>query len=453
MSSTSTATALTQTAKALIAAGRGREADDFLCRALENEPGHVAATAALVRKRLAGGDLVGALGLYREAIGRAPFDIQLAALRREVGLAIYAQHYWEEAAPLLEASVEAEPWDLRLKAASDHIRRPAYLAPTVIDPMTGLTLERYRPREGTTYTFVIDVVGTCNLRCPTCPVGNSPRDERPIGFMSLDMFERIIAKIKREAPVPFPSISLYNWGEPLLHPDLPAMIGLLRREGMRACLSSNLNIKRGLEDVIAANPDELKISLSGFSEATYGRTHVRGNIDLVKSNMRLLRDLRQKHQAGTRIWVGHHLYRSNLHEADSVRKFCGELGFEYYPIQAYYMPLERLSELIDGRPNPADSGIVADLLVSPIERHDRAAGSRSGRYDCELRFNQTVINHDGTVALCCSVYDRPNMLGVTFLGTPLSEIERLKYRHSFCNTCFGKNLQYVPSELEPARRD
>ena len=79
----------------------------------------------------------------------------------------------------------------------------------------------------------------------------------------------------------------------------------------------------------------------------------------------------------------------------------------------------------------------------------RIKASRSTEHDCELRFNQTVINHDGSVALCCSVYDKPNMLGLDFLSTPHAELERAKYRHSFCGTCMSHGLHY--SVQDPAR--
>ncbi len=75
---------------------------------------------------------------------------------------------------------------------------------------------------------------------------------------------------------------------------------------------------------------------------------------------------------------------------------------------------------------------------------------RSGRFDCELRFNQTVINHDGSVALCCTVYDQENMLGIKFLEHDHAEIERRKYAHPYCATCFKAGMQYTRAELRPA---
>ena len=447
----STASGAVEAAEVLSAVGRADEARRLFRRALDLSPANSRAAIGLARLLLAAGNLRGAVTVAEAGLRRNPDDLRLGVLHGDIGLALYRSNLWEDAEPWLARAAELEPWNVGVAAAYRRVRRPDYLAPDVFDPQLGRILRRYSAREGGTYIFVIDIVGACNLRCPTCPVGNSP--ERPKGFMDLALFERIVAKIRRESPVPHPQINLFNWGEPLLHPDLPAMITLLRGAQMRSHLSSNLNIKRGLEAVIAAGPDELKISLSGFSQETYARTHARGKLDLVIANMRLVRRYADHHRAATKIWVGHHIYRSNQHEVEPVHRLCQELGFDYHPIPAFYMPLERLLDVIEGKPNPRDNGILEDLLRSPGDVQRAAAKGRSGRFDCELRFNQTVINHDGTVGLCCTVYDPPNMLGVSYLDEDLAEIERRKYHHPFCLTCIRSDLQYAPPELDPRRAD
>jgi transposase len=166
------------------------------------------------------------------------------------------------------------------------------------------------------------------------------------------------------------------------------------------------------------------------------------------TNMRAVRTFIDKYRASTRVWAGHHIYKSNQDQVPAVRQFCQELGFAYHPIAAFYMPLERLMDHLQGKANPNDQGIVEDLLYHPAERQKAAAAGRSRSFDCELRFNQTVINHDGSVALCCTVYDKENMLDTQFLEADFAEIERRKYAHPFCETCFKQHLEYAPFHLE-----
>jgi hypothetical protein len=48
--------------------------------------------------------------------------------------------------------------------------------------------------------FDIDIVGTCNLSCPSCPTGNftigdfAAAQKRPTGLMKLELFRAILEK-------------------------------------------------------------------------------------------------------------------------------------------------------------------------------------------------------------------------------------------------------------------
>ena len=66
--------------------------------------------------------------------------------------------------------------------------------------------------------FYIDVFGFCNLRCPSCPVGNWSDDPAVFhhGLMSKELLGAILDKAMRECRVR--SVGLFNWTEPLLHP-------------------------------------------------------------------------------------------------------------------------------------------------------------------------------------------------------------------------------------------
>lgn len=292
---------------------------------------------------------------------------------------------------------------------------PDYLAPEVFDFANGRLLRRYAPREAAGYIYSIDVSGTCNLRCPTCPVGNLPDANRPKGFMELDLFRRIVERIKRDRVGDNPRIWLFNWGEPMLHPKLPEMIALLRSNKLYAVISTNLNIRKNVTEVIRAGPDEIKISLSGFTQGFYSRTHTKGNIELVKQNMHLLRDLIDQFKVPTRVWVGHHLYRHNSHESAAIRNLCATLDFDYNPVPAFYQPLEKMVNLIEGRVAANEAGLLANLPVHPLETLARKKEFLNPDLDCELRFNMTTINYDGSVALCCGCTTIKTCWGSIFL--------------------------------------
>jgi MoaA/NifB/PqqE/SkfB family radical SAM enzyme len=109
--------------------------------------------------------------------------------------------------------------------------------------------------------FVIDIVGTCNLSCPSCPVGNMGDVDRPTGLMELGLFRDIVKKIIDETPDPT-AIHLYNWGEPFLDKELPELIKVVKESGLACALSTNLTtLDPNLRAVLKAKPDGILVSL------------------------------------------------------------------------------------------------------------------------------------------------------------------------------------------------
>lgn len=403
-------------------------------------------TIALAGAALAGsGQIRSGLDQLRQALTQPLTPLTQAEVLMIAGGVLLQEGHPELARGWYEQAAALDPGNPQVRRGLEGCRMPGYLAPEVFSPAQGKTLLRHPPREASRYIYTIDIVGTCNLRCPSCPVGNMELNGRPRGFMPYAMFEAILDKIVAESPHRNPQIWLFNWGEPLLHPDLPAIVRAVGARGLESYLSSNLNVRKGLSALIAANPTDLKISLSGASEQTYSIGHERGKFAVVESNMRLLRELLDRHGSTTHVWVGHHLYRHNRHEIGAMAELCAELGFEHRPVTAFYQPLEALVEIAEGR--TPDRPILAQMIEHPVRYIERFAQVRDERFDCELRFNQTVINFDGTVALCCSVYTNANQLGAGFLNHSRPRLEALKYAHDFCNTCYRHGLQYAPVQV------
>jgi MoaA/NifB/PqqE/SkfB family radical SAM enzyme len=296
----------------------------------------------------------------------------------------------------------------------------------------------YPPDSAKPKLMTIDIVGGCNLRCPSCPVGNMG-SINPAGLMDIDLFAKIIRKgrVEHGAGIAL----LYNWTEPLLHPRLPEFIRLVKKEGMVCCLSSNLNISRNIEEVVAAEPDSFRISLSGFTQEAYGVSHTRGNIDRVKENMRLLSDALKRHgRRKTVVSVHFHKYLHNLHEVEPMRAYATELGFEWLENWAYYMPLEKAVQLTDGALSPDETQFLEKRFALPIAQAIAAAEKLEGHDRCTLLEDQLVIDHRGNLNLCCTVYDlKTNRLG-TFLEMDEPAIAAAKTDHPTCARCVKQNL-------------
>ena len=389
--------------------------------------------------------------LMATAIEADPDNAGMQNSPKLLGMELYRHMYWEQALPWLKRAIQQDPNDAELHQTVARISDRAYLAPEAFDPLAGRTLKRYSPREASDYIYTIDIAGTCNLRCPSCPVGNSVDSLRVNTMMKMTLFKQIIQKISAETPSPSAQIRLYNWGEPLLHPRLAEILELIHNAGFTSHLSSNLNIKPAyLEKMVAANPTELKVSLSGFTQSSYSQTHTKGDIALVIDNLRAMRTWLDQYESSTHVWVNFHRYKSNLEDEAPMRDLCAELGFGFYPIDAFYQPLDKLIALAEGDESVLKEPVVEQLLNAPAEHLKYLKAHQLSDYDCELRFNQMVINADGSVAQCCALYDSSSMPSIAFLEHQHVDIERAKYTNPVCKRCTKLGLNFAPKSLPNA---
>jgi len=296
---------------------------------------------------------------------------------------------------------------------------------------------------------LMDIVGTCNLRCPSCAVGNSEAS-RSKGVMKLETFRKILDKLKTDRPDcrKF-HIDLFNWGEPALHTDLPAFIRLLNEYGMNSGISSNLNVFPRMKEVISESPSYIRVSLSGYRNETYQRTHRGGNVHAVMANLYRLREYIDSYKASTIVQVGFHIYRSNFpFDFLRIRELCDDLGFLFAPVLASFMPAEKVLDIACGQVDPSDRAVL-DNFVVPIEQqleYRRQSLPRST--DCAL-LRRTTLGFDGAVWLCCAVYGQDKVLAPNYLDVTWTELAQRKSEHSFCTDCTAHHVDQIYNHVEP----
>lgn len=272
--------------------------------------------------------------------------------------------------------------------------------------------------------------------------------------MDVDLFGKIVAKATAEHQGQHLAFDLFNWGEPLLHPNIDAIIGLVNEAGHEVRLSTNLNQDRFLEKAVRANPKLIKISLSGYYQNMYGVTHRKGDINVVKSNMYKLRSLIDKHGVDTEVMIGYHLYRNNLgDDYDKMESLARELMFVFYTDYANLMPAENIIKCLSGDPLSSEDAslTLGRLLVQPkeikeeLQDHNRKMKER----DCILRSGFTTINYDGSVALCCAIYDELYNISNSYLDVPFDILRNIKYSHKYCETCMENGADLLLSYSYP----
>jgi len=325
-----------------------------------------------------------------------------------------------------------------LRAVND---KPINVAPRT----SGTSMDDWKKRNpARRFHFHVDILGTCNLTCPSCPVGNSANIKAPTGHMSLELLDKILKKATAECEVT--GFALYNWTEPLLHPKLPDMIRLIRSYEINCLLSANLNLIKNINAVMEANPGGLRITVSGFTQEQYGWTHRDGDIEVVKKNMAEVARAKERSGATTNVTVGFLRYLGNHDDELKMKEYATSLGFGFEPLWAYLMPLEKV--LAYAEPDSIDVELTHDdrelinRLALPLDRSIEVAKKYKER-PCNLRDRQMALNFRGEVMLCCTVYDQGKYKLANFLDTPLDELQDVKYRHSMCGSCMKHGLHVL----------
>ena len=298
-------------------------------------------------------------------------------------------------------------------------------------------------RQTSDLNYLIDVVGLCNLRCPSCAVGNSTPTS-PKGTMSVERYEEILTKIEKEHKNQKVCLHLYNWGEPSLHKDLGKIIQISKAKGFEVGISSNLNKFPDMMNVIAAKPSWIRVSLSGYSNPVYQKTHRNGDINLVKANLHMLRYYIDKIKSDTIIQVGFHVYKSNFPDDFlKMKNMCDELEFIFEPTLASFAPLEKAIDIVDGHSTAEDKEVLENLVISIEDRVKILKMKRSSHTDCWFRKSFITINWDSSVSLCCATYDKDKIIADNFMETSFGQLQAKKYAHPFCNECMSRSLDLM----------
>jgi MoaA/NifB/PqqE/SkfB family radical SAM enzyme len=287
------------------------------------------------------------------------------------------------------------------------------------------------------FDYQVDISGACNLRCISCPRGNMPQ-QPPAGYMSAAIYKQVLDKILREDPFTG-VVTLYNWGEPLLNPDLAVIVAYSNERNVLTAISSNLNVRRDFSDVIKAKPMWFRISLSGF-EKTYEITHTGGSWELLLENMHKLKAWRAQYHPNMAVEMFYHIYRHNNREDfHKMRQLCKDLGFTFRYRHAALAPLDNIEAIVEGRAVSEAARAAMSMQILPVSE---AMDIARQQIDGACHYERCLwIRWDCAVAQCMEWYaDNKTLVPGGFLDTPLDEIAAARENNTFCEECKRKAI-------------
>jgi MoaA/NifB/PqqE/SkfB family radical SAM enzyme len=187
----------------------------------------------------------------------------------------------------------------------------------------------HRPITHLTKVYIEPTVA-CNLDCITC-FRNAW--DQPIGRMSDETFEHILAGLKRLSPMP--DVYFGGIGEPLFHPKTIEWIRRVKELGVKVELITNGTIltEKIARQLIDAGLDILWLSLDGATPEHYEDVRLGAELPTVLANIRRLAGLRKKgHFPVPEIGVAFVAMKRNIDDLPKIIKLGHTFGARYYSV-------------------------------------------------------------------------------------------------------------------------
>jgi radical SAM protein with 4Fe4S-binding SPASM domain len=215
----------------------------------------------------------------------------------------------------------------------------------------------------------IEPVNFCNLKCIMCPSVKNRESKTAINT------RKAIEILKFLAPYSH-TLHLYEWGEPLLHPDIMALISASVELQYQVRLSTNMNTDNFelIEFLGKSDIKKIRVSIDAASPLVYSKIRVNGDFDKVLRNIKLLvktRDSMNKKRPF--IELAFIIMNYNQHEIERFKELAISLKVDrvYYKTMTpfteeenKYLPDKKYHGYGQGKLSP---DIKVDTCIMPFE--------------------------------------------------------------------------------------
>jgi radical SAM protein with 4Fe4S-binding SPASM domain len=289
----------------------------------------------------------------------------------------------------------------------------------------------------------IELTNYCDLRCPICPTGIRELQRRPAAI-SVEMFESLMKQVGSYLL----TMSLWGWGEPLLHPHLTDILRIAHEYPVAALLSTNgqkLSSPKVIDALADYPPAHLIVALDGLTDETNSQFRVGARLAPALEGVRQLAEIKKARKQEFPILHMRYIHmKHNEHEQPRLVEFAREHGFDFLSTRSLL--------IIDS--THADEAAHKHWTFLPESQDQRAYEYEDNRrihrndFVCQQPFWFPTVLADGTVTPCDQDHNAQLPLGIftdhaTFRDIWFSEQARRVRRRirdeaatcSFCVNC------------------
>ncbi len=239
---------------------------------------------------------------------------------------------------------------------------------------------------------MIEPCNICNLKCRGCITGiKHPEAIKPL-ILGFNQFKKIFDPFKEYVF----SISLYNWGEPFLNPDIFSIIDHAVSNRCAVTLHSNFNVfSEGMaEKAILSRLTHIYLSIDGATQETYEKYREGGDLSQVLRNIEIIVNKKKEMKSLFPILTWKYLiFPHNINEIEMARRRTKELRLDGFEV--FWGNLHNVATFgMERRYNPATDSEIAYIKTS-----------------CDSLWDTLIIYPDGSVIPCCQSFRERDIFG------------------------------------------
>jgi radical SAM protein with 4Fe4S-binding SPASM domain len=182
-------------------------------------------------------------------------------------------------------------------------------------------------------------------------------------FMKLENYKTMFDQVKDYAL----SVALYNWGEPFLNKQIFDMIDYTRSQKVGTTIHSNLNHfnESMADDIVKSGLTHLYLSIDGATQEVYSQYRVKGHIEQVIHNAKVLVAARKKANSKLPLITWKYLvFPFNKHEVEKASKMAKEIGVDNFEV---FDAVIKLTDIYDEAENYRKQPVLLKTLSKPCK--------------------------------------------------------------------------------------
>jgi len=264
-----------------------------------------------------------------------------------------------------------------------------------------LSLRRRSPHVlGKPFFLMIEPTNACNLRCPLCPTGRGTLG-RKTTFLPLGLFKQCIDELGASLL----EVNVSNYGEPMMHKELPEMVAYAKANapGAKVVIGCNAHFlnDESAPRLVESGLDLIYISFDGVDQETYEKYRVRGHFEKVVAGVKALLAAREAlGRTNPFVELQFLVMKHNEHQMDAFRTMAHELGVDRRIIKPVSF---NVADWDDADTRATYGEFFPDNEDYRVYRHegDSWHWKKDELAFCTAAWRSITVLADGSIVPCC----------------------------------------------------